>query len=78
MSSTSSKRNQRRASPLRQTEAGKILGIPQPQVSALARNRPGNFSVGRLIGFLTALGQDGEITVRATRKEHGLMSVVVA
>ena len=26
---------------LTQTEAGKILGIPQPQVSALARNRAG-------------------------------------
>ena len=61
-----------------QTEAGKILGIPQPHVSALARNRAGNFSVGRLIDFLTALGQDVEITVRPTRKDHGHMSVVVA
>jgi predicted XRE-type DNA-binding protein len=61
-----------------QTEAGKILGIPQPHVSALARNRSGNFSVGRLIDFLTALGQDVEITVRPTRKDHGQMSVVVA
>ncbi len=61
-----------------QTEAGKILGIPQPHVSALARNRSGNFSVGRLIDFLTALGQDVEITVRPTRKDHGQMTVVVA
>jgi predicted XRE-type DNA-binding protein len=61
-----------------QTEAGKILGIPQPHVSALARNRAGNFSVGRLIDFLTALGQDVEITVRPTRKDHGQMSVIVA
>jgi predicted XRE-type DNA-binding protein len=61
-----------------QTEAGKILGIPQPHVSALARNRSGNFSVGRLIDFLTALGQDVEITVRPTRKDHGHISVVVA
>jgi len=61
-----------------QTEAGKILGIPQPHVSALARNRSGNFSVGGLIVFLTALGQDVEITVRPTRKDHGQMSVVVA
>jgi predicted XRE-type DNA-binding protein len=60
-----------------QTEAGKILGIPQPHVSALARNRSGNFSVGRLIDFLTALGQDVEITVRPTRKDRGQMSVVV-
>src|ERR1700693_1694798 len=63
---------------LTQTEAGKILGIPQPHVSALARNRAGNFSVGRLIDFLPALGQDVEITVRPTRKDHGQMSVVVA
>jgi predicted XRE-type DNA-binding protein len=62
---------------LTQTEAGKILGIPQPHVSALARNRAGNFSVGRLIDFLTALGQDVQITVRPTRKDHGEMSVVV-
>ncbi len=63
---------------LTQTEAGKILGIPQPQVSALARNRSGNFSVGRLIDFLTALGQDVKITVTPARKQHGQMSVVVA
>jgi predicted XRE-type DNA-binding protein len=61
-----------------QTEVGKILGIPQPHVSALARNRSGNFSVGRLIDFLTALGQDVEITLRPKRKNHGQMSVVVA
>ena len=63
---------------LTQTEAGKILGIPQPQVSALARNRSGNFSVGRLIDFLTALGHDVKITVTPARKQHGQMSVVVA
>jgi hypothetical protein len=44
----------------------------------LARNRSGNFSVGRLIEFLTALGQDVKITVTPARKPHGQMSVVVA
>ena len=43
---------------LTQTQAGKILGISQPHVSALARNRAGNFSLGRLLDFLTALGQN--------------------
>jgi len=62
---------------LRQVEAGKILGIKQPHVSALMRNRSGNFSVARLMEFLTALGQDVEITVRPTRKQHGEMSVVL-
>jgi predicted XRE-type DNA-binding protein len=63
---------------LTQTEAGKILGIPQPHVSALARNRAGNFSVARLLEFLTALGQDVQISVRSTRKAQGEMSVVLA
>jgi len=63
---------------LTQTEAGKILGIPQPQVSALACNRAGTFSVGRSLDFLTALGQDVKITVTPARRQHGQMSVEVA
>ena len=59
-----------------QTEAGKVLGIKQPHVSALMRNRAGAFSVERLMDFLTALGQDVEIIVRPTRKQHGEVSVV--
>jgi len=63
---------------LTQAQAGEILGIKQPHVSALVRNRAGIFSVERLIEFLTKLGQDVEITVRPTRKQLGTMSVVVA
>ena len=62
---------------LTQTEAGEILGIKQPHVSVLMRNRSGNFSVERLMDFLIALGQDVEITVRPTRKDHGQVSVVL-
>ncbi len=62
---------------LTQAEAGEILGIKQPNVSALMRNRSGAFSVERLVDFLTALGQDVEIIVRPTRKERGEVSVVV-
>jgi len=61
-----------------QVEIAKLLGVQQPQVSLLMRNRTGNFSVGRLMEFLTALGRDVEITVRPTRKEHGALSVVTA
>ena len=63
---------------LTQVQAGEILGIKQPQVSLLMRNRSGNFSVERLMDFLTALGHDVEIRVKRTRKPHGQMSVVVA
>ncbi len=61
-----------------QVEMARILGVQQPQVSLLMRNRAGNFSVGRLMEFLTALRQDVQITVRPTRKEHGALSVVSA
>ena len=56
---------------LTQVEAGALLGIKQPHVSALMRNRSGNFSVERLMDFLIALGQDVEITVKPTRKSQG-------
>jgi predicted XRE-type DNA-binding protein len=62
---------------LTQAQAGELLGIKQPHVSALMRNRAGNFSVGRLMEFLTALGQDVRITVRPTRKSQGEMSVIL-
>jgi hypothetical protein len=43
----------------------------------LMRTLAGNFSVGRLFEFLTALGQDVKITVKPTRKAQGEMEVVV-
>ena len=61
---------------LKQAEAGKILGIKQPHVSALMRNRSGNFSVERLMDFLTALGQDVEISVRPASKQRGEVFVI--
>ena len=67
-----------KGSGMTQVEISKILGVQQPQVSLLMRNRAGNFSVGRLMEFLTALRQDVEITVRPTRKEHGVLSVISA
>ena len=59
-------------------EAGAILYIKQPHVSALIRNRSGNFSVVRLMDFSIALGRDVEITVRPTRKEHCRVSIFLA
>lgn len=67
-----------KGSGMTQVEIAKILGVQQPQVSLLMRNRAGNFSIGRLMEFLTALRQDVEITVRPTRKEHGALSVISA
>ena len=66
-----------KARKLTQTAAGEILGIKQPHVSGLMRGHSGNFSVERLMDFLTALGQDVEISVKPTRREHGGVSLVL-
>jgi predicted XRE-type DNA-binding protein len=49
---------------LTQAETAKILGTNQPTVSDLMRGKLSKFSLERLIGFLNALGQDVEISVR--------------
>lgn len=63
---------------LTQAQAAALLGIQQPHVSLLMRNRAGAFSVERLMEFLTALGLDVEIRLKKARKPHGQMSVVAA
>ena len=67
-----------KARELTQAEAGKVLGIKQPNVSRLMRGSSGSYSVGRLMEFLTALGQDVEVVIKPTRRKHGELSVVVA
>ena len=52
---------------LTQTEAARLLGTTQAQVSALMRCRPVSVSVGKLMEFLTTLGQDVEVTVKPPR-----------
>jgi predicted XRE-type DNA-binding protein len=57
---------------LTQSAAAKILGVQQPHVSLLMRNRADTFSVGRLMEFLTALEHDVEVTVPAhTQRTRG-------
>src|SRR5881227_1574692 len=51
-----------------QEQAAKLLGTTQPQISALMRCRPVSVSVGRLMEFLTALGQDVEVTLKPTAR----------
>lgn len=63
---------------LTQTEAADLLGTTQPQVSQLMRCRAGHFSIERLMRFLTALGQDVEITVRPRDEERPARLSVLA
>jgi predicted XRE-type DNA-binding protein len=65
---------------LTQVAAASLMGIDQPKVSALLNGRLANFSSGRLMRLLTALGQDVEITVKAKprNRAHGRIRVVDA
>jgi predicted XRE-type DNA-binding protein len=66
---------------LTQAQAGELLGIDQPKVSALLRGHFRGYSQERLIGFLTKLGMDVEIVVRPKvkkRQASGTVSVSFA
>lgn len=62
---------------LKQADAARILGIPQPRVSSLSRYRLNDFSVEKLMQLLTALDQDIEIMIRPrTDASVGAVSVL--
>ena len=56
---------------LKQREIAELLHIPQPKVSALKNYRLDQFSVERLLTFLTALNQDVEIVIRPRQTASG-------
>jgi predicted XRE-type DNA-binding protein len=49
---------------LTQKKIAQILGIDQPKISALYRGRLADFSIARLMKFLTLLEQDVEIVIK--------------
>ena len=53
---------------LTQRAAGRRMGISQPEVSRLFRGRFREYSVERLMGFLTTFDRDVEILVRPHRR----------
>ena len=55
---------------LTQTRAALILKIDQPKISRLLRGQLSGFSTERLMRFLTLLGRDVEITVKATPRSR--------
>lgn len=60
-----------------QAEAAQLLGIDQPKISALLRGRLGGFSFERLMRFLTILGRDVQIVVKAKPGKRRQGEVVV-
>jgi len=65
---------------LTQLQAGELIGLDQPKVSALMNGRLAGFSSDRLMRFLAALGQDVEIVVKARsrRRSRGQIRVIKA
>ena len=62
---------------LKQVDAARLLGVPQPKVSALVNYRLDGFSVEKLMDFLVALGRDGEIVVRPARRDAAARMMVL-
>ena len=54
-----------------QTEAARLLGLSQPDVSRLLRGDFREYSLERLFRLLTALGRDVDIVVRQPRCASG-------
>jgi predicted XRE-type DNA-binding protein len=62
---------------LSQSESGRLVQLTQPQISRLMRGDTREFSYERLMRVLTALGQDVEITIRATTRRNKRGRVLV-
>jgi predicted XRE-type DNA-binding protein len=63
---------------LKQIDAARLLGVPQPKVSALVNYRLDGLSVERLMDYLVALGRDVEIIVRPKRDAAARVLVLEA
>ena len=53
---------------LTQAQAGKLMGISQPEVSRMFKGNFREYSIDRLMAFLTAFDRDVEIVVRPHKK----------
>src|SRR5229473_1396282 len=51
-----------------QAQAGKLMGISQPEVSRMFKGNFREYSIDRLMGFLTAFDRDVEIVVHPRKK----------
>ena len=56
---------------LTQAEAGRLLGLSQPDLSRLLRGDIREYSLERLLGLLIALNRDIDIVIRQPRSTTG-------
>jgi predicted XRE-type DNA-binding protein len=60
---------------LTQVQAGELMGMDQPRVSALLKGRITKFSTDRLLKALSDLGQNVEVRITPARSKKGRMHV---
>ncbi|HEV2549725.1 MAG TPA: helix-turn-helix transcriptional regulator [Stellaceae bacterium] len=63
---------------LTQAAAARVLGIPQPKISAIRHYKVRGISLERLMQALTALGQNVEIVVTPSKKKSAARIAVAA
>jgi predicted XRE-type DNA-binding protein len=56
---------------LTQVQAGELMAMDQPRVSALLRGKIGKFSTDRLLKALSDLGQDVELRIKPAHGAKG-------
>src|SRR5690348_9180262 len=56
---------------LTQAQAGELISMDQPRVSALLKGKIGKFSTDRLLKALSDLGQDVELKITPARSGKG-------
>jgi predicted XRE-type DNA-binding protein len=52
---------------LKQADAAKLLGVKQPDISALMKRKIEKFTIDRLVNFLSSLNQQVEVRTRPRR-----------
>jgi predicted XRE-type DNA-binding protein len=53
---------------LTQAQAGKLIGVSQPEVSRMFKGNFREYSIERLMGFLTSFDRDVEIVVKPHKR----------
>lgn len=63
---------------LTRAEAGALVGMEEPRISALLGGKITRLSIERLVRALNALGQDVEVRVKPSRRPRGTTLVKTA
>ena len=62
---------------LTQSEAGMIVGMPQPKLSAMLRGQFRGIGAAKMLQCLNRLGRDVDIVVRKSSSPHGAGTTTV-